>query len=152
VRLVAAALRTAEFDAKGLGARAAEGWTTLTELADTLVRDHGLPFASAHAVAGRLVAARATAPDQPLSQLLEAASCEILGRAVQYSDAQLAEILSPAHFVGVRRTTGGPAPAETARALAASRSRLQQDEARAAALRDALAAADARLSARSRAL
>jgi argininosuccinate lyase len=152
VRLVAAAMRTAEFDAKGLGARAAEGWTTLTELADTLVRDHGLPFASAHAIAGRLVAARATAAERPLSQLLETASCEILGHAVQYTEAQLAEILSPAHFVGVRRTTGGPAPAETARALAASRSRLQQDEARAATLRDALAAAESRLNARSRAL
>jgi argininosuccinate lyase len=124
----------------------------LTELADTLVRDHGLPFASAHAVAARLVAARATAPDRPLSQLLETVSCEILGRGVQYSDAELAEILSPAHFVGVRRTTGGPAPAETARALAASRSRLQQDESCAAGLRDALAAAESQLTARSRAL
>jgi len=71
---------------------------------------------------------------------------------VRYSDAQLAEILSPAHFVGVRTTTGGPAPSETARALAASRSQLQRDELRAAGLREALAAAESRLTARSRAL
>jgi argininosuccinate lyase len=152
VRLVAAAMRTAEFDAEGLGARAAEGWTTLTELADTLVRDHGLPFASAHAIAARLVAARASAPDRPLPELLETVSGEVLGRVVRYSDAQLAEILSPAHFVGVRITTGGPAPSETARALAASRSQLQRDELRAASLREALAAAESRLTARSRAL
>jgi argininosuccinate lyase len=152
VRLAAAAMRTAEFDAKGLGARAAEGWTTLTELADTLVRDHGLPFASAHAIAARLAAAHATRPDRPLSELLETVSGEILGRAVQYSEAQLAEILSPAHFVGVRRTTGGPAPVETSRALAVSRSRLQQDESHTAGLREAIAAAESRLTARSRAL
>ena len=40
VKLVAAAMTTAEFDAQRLEARAGDGWTTLTELADTLVRDH----------------------------------------------------------------------------------------------------------------
>ena len=53
VRLVAAAMQTAEFDAARLEARAGEGGTTLTELADTLARDHGLPFVTAHAIAGR---------------------------------------------------------------------------------------------------
>src|SRR5438874_5769750 len=55
VRIVAAALRTAQFDAARLEARAADGWTTLTELADTLVRDHGLPFRTAHAISSRLM-------------------------------------------------------------------------------------------------
>ena len=75
-----------------------------------------------------------------------------LGQSIQYSDDQLAEILSPAHFVGTRHTAGGPAPAETARALAASRDILQRDERQAAGLRDAIAAAESRLAARSRAL
>src|SRR5438477_4639045 len=52
VKLVAAAMRTAEFDAERLEARAGDGWATLTELADTLVRDHGLPFRLAHAISG----------------------------------------------------------------------------------------------------
>ena len=39
VALVAAAMRGAEFDVERLEARAGEGGTTLTELADTLVRD-----------------------------------------------------------------------------------------------------------------
>jgi argininosuccinate lyase len=152
VRLVAAAVRTAEFDAAGLGARAGEGWTTLTELADTLVRDHGLPFASAHSVARRLVAAYEAAPERPLSQLLGEVSRTEVGRPLEYSDEALAELLSPAHFVRVRRTSGGPAPAETARALAASRAALQRDEAQLAAIRDALAAAESRLVSRSEAL
>jgi hypothetical protein len=71
---------------------------------------------------------------------------------LKYSDEALAGILSPAHFVGVRRTWGGPAPAETARALAASRDALQHDESRLMAMRDAVAAAESRLDARSRAL
>ena len=63
-------MRTAEFDAGGLSARAAEGWTTLTELADTLVRDHDVPFASAHRIAARVATAFDVAPDRSLSQLL----------------------------------------------------------------------------------
>ena len=63
VKLVAAAMTTAEFDAARLEARAGDGWTTLTELADTLVRDHGLPFKTAHAIAGRLVAGRQRDPN-----------------------------------------------------------------------------------------
>src|SRR5205809_102599 len=51
VKLVAAAIATAEFDAARLEARAADGWTTLTELADTLGRDQGLPFTRAPAIA-----------------------------------------------------------------------------------------------------
>ena len=46
VTLVAAAMRHADFDVERLASRAGEGGTTLTELADTLVRDHGLPFRS----------------------------------------------------------------------------------------------------------
>src|SRR6185295_17898662 len=65
VKLVGAAMCTAEFDAERLEARAADGWTTLTELADTLVRDHGLPFGVAHAISTRLLKARLQDPNAP---------------------------------------------------------------------------------------
>src|SRR6185437_9201701 len=110
VKLVAAAMGTAEFDAPALEARAGEGWTTLTELADTLVREQGLPFKTAHAISARLIAARRQHPDRSLGQLVAEASSDLLGAPLSYSDERLAEILSPRHFVEVRRTLGGPAP------------------------------------------
>jgi argininosuccinate lyase len=127
VKLVAAAMRTATFDPARLEARAAEGWTTLTELADTLVRDHGVPFGTAHAIAGRLIARRQRDATRPVSELLAEASADLLGAPVTYSEEALAEILSPRHFVNVRRTAGGPAPEETARAASASRALLESD-------------------------
>ena len=57
VVLVDAALRAAEFDVARLESRAAEGGTTLTELADHLVREHRIPFKTAHTIAGRLLQA-----------------------------------------------------------------------------------------------
>lgn len=129
VTLVAAAMRTVEFDATRLEARAGESWSTLTELADRLVRDHGLPFRTAHGIATRLMAGRQGKPEAPLSRLLAEASAECLGVPLAYGETELAEILSPRNFVRVRRTLGGPAPEETARAASHGRSMLDRDQA-----------------------
>src|SRR5437764_921286 len=128
VKLVAAAMRTARFDAARLEARAADGWTTLTELADTLVRDHGMAFKTAHTIASRLVAARRQSPEKSLSALLSDASAGLLPSVLHYSDQDLERILSPRHFVSVRTTYGGPAPQETARATEASAIHLNVDQ------------------------
>src|SRR5205814_1205794 len=116
VALVAAALEDAEFDVAKLAARAEQGWITLTELADTLAREHRLPFKAGHAIASRLVASARAAPERPLSMALRDVSKAVTGAEIAYDEAALAEILSPQHFVNVRRTYGGPAPSETLRA------------------------------------
>jgi argininosuccinate lyase len=148
VKLVAAAMRGAQFDPRRLEARAAEGWTTLTELADTLVRDRGIPFKAAHAVAGCLVGESQHAPGRTLSDLLADASNRLIGTPLVYSDAELADILSPRHFVDVRRTYGGPCPHETASAAAAARGMLDADQAWWTVAKDALREAEQRLAER----
>jgi len=152
MNLAAAAMATAEFDAAALEARAGAGWTTLTELADTLVREHGLAFKTAHAISARLVRGRQGDPKRPLSELLANASTELLGTPLTYSEKQLDEILSPRHFVEIRRTLGGPAPEETARAARASRHQLVADEAAWSQAAEALAKAERLLAERSAAL
>ena len=152
VKLVGAAMTTAEFDAARLEARAGDGWTTLTELADTLVRDHGLPFKSAHGIASRLIAGRRRDAGRSLSDLLADASRDVLGSPLEYSEAQLTEILSPRHFVNVRKTPGGPAPEETARAAKASRQQLEADESWWTNATNALADAERKLADRSASL
>jgi argininosuccinate lyase len=119
VRLVAAALQTATFDAARLEARAGEGGTTTSELADTLVREHGLAFKTAHAITARVLRVRAQHPDARASETLAAVAFELLGKPIVYTEERLGEILSPRYFVAIRRTAGGPAPAETARAVTA---------------------------------
>ena len=152
VTLVAAAMRGASFDVARLESRAAEGGTTLTELADHLVREHGIPFKTAHAIAGRLLKAHREDPSAALAPILAAVSSDLLGAPLQYSDAQIAEIMSPRHFVEVRRTLGGPAPDETARALQASLELFDRDQAWVGRIREGLATADTRLRDRSQAL
>jgi argininosuccinate lyase len=127
VRLIAAALACARFDTERMARRAAEGWITVTELADTLARDHGVPFKAGHAIASRLIA-NATALDRERpAGLLREISADVLGRPIEIDDAALATILSPRHFVEVRTTPGGPAPSETARAIDESKRTLDAD-------------------------
>jgi argininosuccinate lyase len=152
VRIVAAALTTAQFDPVRLEARAGDGWTTLTELADTLVREQGIPFSAAHAISARFVAARQQDPARPLAVILHEASGAILPAPLAYAEEALERILSPRHFVEIRRTWGGPAPEETRRAAAVSTARLDQDQAWLTGALDALASAQQRLSERAAAL
>ena len=51
--------------ASGWPSARGSGWITVTELADTLTRDHGVPFRTSHAVASRFVAEAGTRPDVP---------------------------------------------------------------------------------------
>jgi argininosuccinate lyase len=152
VTLIDAAMRTAEFNVARLQARAAEGGTTLTELADHLVRSRGLSFKTAHTIVSGLLAARREHPDVPPGTALARVSAEILGSPLQYTDAEIETIISPTHFVDVRRTHGGPAPSETARAIEESHRTLDADRRWLTATRDGLAAADARLRERCRTL
>jgi argininosuccinate lyase len=127
--LVAAAMQEARFDVGRMAARAGEGLITVTELADTLARDRGISFRSAHAIATAFVRVRVSSPGLSEVDALARASAEVLGAPVQFAPAQLADVLSPKHFVEIRRTPGGPAPAETVLALSESTTRLTDDRA-----------------------
>jgi argininosuccinate lyase len=145
VSLVAAAMADAAFDVAKLAERAGQHWITITELADTLARDHGLPFRAGHEIAARLIAGSRATPDRPIAAILRQVSKEIAGREIGYTDAELAEILSPRHFVDVRKTHGGPSPSETERALGVCEVCLAADDQWLTAARQGLAHAEAAL-------
>ena len=152
VTLVAAAMRLADFNVERLASRAADGGTTLTELADTLVRDHGMPFRNAHAIAALLLKARTEDPSAAMSSALAKASHAVLGHSLEYSEGDLQRIMSPRHFVEVRKTYGGPAPSETSRAITESARLLQRDRDGWKARRASVDGAEAQLAARAKAL
>ena len=93
---------------------------TVTELADTLVRQEGLSFRQAHEIAAAV--ARAVVGMQgdvavdgfgPFLAAFEA----MAGRRPEIDAARFAEIVSPVYFVAVRDRLGGPAPAALERAI-----------------------------------
>lgn len=141
VALMAAALRNATFDTGRMAERAGANWVTATELADTLARDHGVPFVTAHGLAARVIR-RATETGAPVFEAFQHVMREA-GLHVAITAEDLTRLLSPAHFVGVRETPGGPGPRAIAAALAASAAALDRDRDRLGQITAAWAAADA---------
>jgi argininosuccinate lyase len=107
--------------------RAEQSWITVTELADTLTRDYGVPFKTSHAIASRFALEAGKKPKEEWPRTLTQIAAEATNATIEYSAERLAEILSPSHFVEVRKTPGGPNPAVVAEAIRSSRERLAGD-------------------------
>ena len=145
VRLVAAAMSDAKFNREKLAERAEQGWITVTELADTLARDHGLAFKASHTVATQFVAECGRRPEVSKAEVLKEVSGSVLGTPVEISEAELARTLSAKNFVEVRKTHGGPSPSVTGRAIEASGQLLARDQKIQAETIDRLRAAERKL-------
>ena len=128
--LLDAVLASATWNVERLAARAADGFTTATELADTLVREAKLPFRSAHRVVAQLVRdslVQNILPRDIRAQHVDDAAQKILGRALGLSDQIVREALDARHFVSIRAIPGGPAPEATRAIIAQQSAQLERD-------------------------
>jgi argininosuccinate lyase len=145
LELLAAVVATIEVDRDLLAARAGLGFTTSTELADSLVRAHGLPFRTAHAIAARVVQdaiAGGKGPGDVDPAAVDAAARTVTGRPLAIDAGTLRAALDPWAFVRARTVTGGPAPDTVGRALDGEAARLRSDRAWLATARERLVAAE----------
>jgi argininosuccinate lyase len=138
VELLSSVLESASFNVEGMAAKAGEGNTTTTALADGLVKDFAIPFRSAHTIASRLVTRTTRERSVITAQLVNEVSGEVLGEPLAVTDQFVQDALDPWAFVTRRTLPGGPAPLATRKALAGTRERLGTD-------RDLLAADRAKL-------
>jgi argininosuccinate lyase len=107
------------------------GFTTVTELADTLVRKAHLPFRQAHSIVSGMVThalEHKLAPHELTADLLTQIAQEKLGKTVTLSDDDLREALDPVAFVAKRNGYGGSSPISTATILDELEARLKADE------------------------
>src|SRR5579864_2336151 len=117
LRLLAGLLKSAEVDREHLACRAAADFMTVTELADTLVRQAGMSFREAHTLVSKAVK-EAGGDDSP-----RAIATALLAEnpSVPLTQYEIERVLDPRNFVNVRRVTGGPAPEVVTEALARAR-------------------------------
>ncbi len=125
--LMRAVIRSARIDETRARANIERSFATITEFADTLVREEGLPFVQAHHVAASLSRAMqaegttlATVPYATIARVFEA----VAGRAPKLGETRIRAAVTPEHFIAVRGLPGGPAPAALAESLARYRSEL----------------------------
>ncbi|MDU0204632.1 argininosuccinate lyase [Paenibacillus sp. PFR10] len=119
-RLLANVIATLTINNEVLEVRAEESFSTVTELADTLVREEQLSFRTAHSIVSSVVrkALEFGNSKRYLSlELLNDAASEIIGRKLEISEERLKLALNPRNFIHVRKIIGGPNPSEVERAL-----------------------------------
>ncbi|MDX2030963.1 MAG: argininosuccinate lyase [Blastocatellia bacterium] len=131
IRLLAGTLEAVEVDREALRRKAGGSFLTMTELADTLVRNEGISFKLAHRLAAR-TAQRVRGIDashEEIASTLSEIAVELIGRPLATSRAALVDALSPLHFVSVRRVLGGPAPEQVAAFLQRQKAAAAEDAA-----------------------
>lgn len=111
-----------------LAERCVANFSTATDLADALVRHHGLSFREAHHVVGHavqaVIAKGGDATGLTASVVNDAAEAEV-GRRFDLDDDTIRTWMEPRAAVQARRTPGGPAPEEVERIVKAMRARLE---------------------------
>jgi argininosuccinate lyase len=120
--VMAGMIANIEFVPERMHAVAASGFSTATDLADWLVRDHGLPFREAHHVTGSAVKL-CEARGGGLELLTPADLAEIDARLI---DVMLPD-LSVEGSVASRTSAGGTAPVRVREAIAKAQNELGQE-------------------------
>jgi len=128
LRLLIDMLSSATFETARMREEAGKGFSTATELADTLVRSYGLPFRTAHNIVGRAV----QKGNLSLGTLDEAA--QELGAGISLTakgltQQQIDEVLDVSYSVALRKAPGGPAPFATKIAIEECKKQLDTDSA-----------------------
>ena len=122
--LLAGALSEASFDTKRMRERAYGSFLTVTEVADTLVRECGISFHQAHELVSAAVKGAVTDDPVMLAADLQARADEA---GIPATNDQLQRALDPAHFIALRRVEGGPAPEALDPELARAHQQLASD-------------------------
>ena len=104
-----------------------ESYIGATELANQLVRDHGVGYRTAHDIVHRFVLAsqeQGIAATDARADLLDEAAEKVLGRKLGMAEARLRELLDPAYFIKVTNSRGGVSIDEVVRMVVDRRQKL----------------------------
>jgi len=119
-------LETAKFDTKRMREEAGKGFSTATELADTLVRSYDIPFRTAHSIVGRAVQKGSLT-----LAMLEKAAAEVAPgtslKKMGLTQKEINEVLDAGYSVAIRDIIGGPAPKATKKAITGRRKQAAKD-------------------------
>ena len=126
LRLLIDMLSSASFDTDRMREEAGKGFSTATELADTLVRSYGIAFRTAHTIVGRAV------QKGNLSLLTLEESAQETGSGISLisiglTQQNIDDALDVKNSLALRRAPGGPAPFATKIAIQERKKQLDTD-------------------------
>ncbi len=127
VRIMAGMIGTMKVNIDMMAIQSVIGFTTATELADTLVRVTGVPFRTAHQIVGVL----ARGSGEPTLGEIDAVAHSVIGESLSgrgLTEEMVREALNPTANIKKRNVTGGPAPDEVRKSINSQMAKLGKDE------------------------
>jgi len=124
LKLMYAVIATISVDKEHAKSMAKKSSITITELADTLSRDYGVPFRKAHGIAST-IAKRSIAEKKELYEW-KVADINNLIDEIQLSEKDWQRIISPDYFVEIRSVRGGPNGTEVGRMIGDRMERMKE--------------------------
>jgi argininosuccinate lyase len=113
--------------------RAAQGFSTMTELADVIVRKFNISFRQAHDIIAETTTqalAEGKFANQITVDMIKDAALKHLGRQLDVTNKELQLAVDPLENVKRRKVLGGPAPEEVKRMINDRRNRINIETAR----------------------
>lgn len=129
LHLFAGLMSNAGFNVQRMRERAKGSFLTVTELADTLVRQESLSFREAHHIVSDAVKSlNGSYSVEGMVEAVRRLAPKVIGRSLTTGEETLRQALDPAHFVAVRNIPGGPAPGAVQHAVRLAEEEWQQQE------------------------
>lgn len=131
LELLTAVISTLKIDKEKMLLHVNNDFSTVTELANTIVREKKISFREAHSVVAQMVA---VAAQEKLSvkdltpAMLEKISVDTIGKEVTLSEETFSKALEPLSNVRSKTVLGGPAPEVVEKQLAYLKESLSTDE------------------------
>jgi len=126
VRIMNGMMATMSINKENMAGLATAGFTTATELADTMVRVCDIPFRTAHQIVGVL----ARGNGEPTLGEIDAVAHNVIGESLSsrgLTEDMVEEALDPILNVSKRSVIGGPSPDSMERLIESSRERIAND-------------------------
>ncbi len=126
VRIMNGMMATMAINKENMAGLATAGFTTATELADTMVRVCDIPFRTAHQIVGVL----ARGNGEPTLGEIDAVAHNVIGESLSsrgLTEEMVEEALDPILNVSKRSVIGGPSPDSMERLIESSREKIAND-------------------------
>lgn len=130
LELLSDALRDMGVNAARMLEYAQIGFGTMTEVADTIVRESGRSFRIAHTIVGQTVTVAVQAgkkANEVTPEMLEETSLSLFNEPLGVSRAAISRALDARENIRIRTVIGGPAPSELHRMIAQRQAHLDTD-------------------------
>lgn len=127
-KLMYAVIATLKVNGEHTKEMAKKSSITITELADTLAREYGVPFRKAHSIAS-FISKQTVKEGKELYEWNIAAINAVIQEFVYVtlSEAEWQKIISPEYFIEIRSLQGGPSPKEVGRMIGVRKKHLERD-------------------------